>query len=26
MISEKNPVNTPIPLLPMQGSPYRKNC
>ena len=26
MISEKNSVNSPITLLPMQGSPYRKNC
>ena len=26
MIKENNPVDAPIPFLPMQGSPYRKNC
>jgi len=25
-IKGKNPVNTLVPFLPMQGSPYRKNC
>ena len=25
-IKEKNPINTPAPILPMQGCPYRKNC
>ena len=25
-IKEKNPVSTPVPILSMQGCPYRKNC